>query len=77
MESKVLAVDFLQLRRPACSTSAAAAHNSFHASERACVTSQFEQLNTSRVRTSRSASERGAPAAIVNLFGDLWRGDSA
>ena len=47
-------------------------HNSYHASERCCVTSQFEQavravcdLPLGDVRIMR-------PAAIANLLGDLW-----
>ncbi len=47
-------------------------HNSYHASERACDTSQFEQavravcdLPLGDVRVTR-------PAAIANLLGDLW-----
>jgi 5-(carboxyamino)imidazole ribonucleotide synthase len=47
-------------------------HNSYHASERCCVTSQFEQavravcdLPLGEVRIVR-------PAAIANLLGDLW-----
>jgi 5-(carboxyamino)imidazole ribonucleotide synthase len=47
-------------------------HNSYHASERCCVTSQFEQavravcdLPLGDVRITR-------PAAIANLLGDLW-----
>ena len=47
-------------------------HNSYHASERACDTSQFEQavravcdLPLGDVRVVR-------PAAIANLLGDLW-----
>ena len=47
-------------------------HNSYHASERCCVTSQFEQavravcdLPLGEVRIVR-------PGAIANLLGDLW-----
>ena len=47
-------------------------HNSYHQSERACATSQFEQL----VRTSCSLplgdTEVLTPAAIVNLLGEVW-----
>ena len=48
-------------------------HNSFHASERACVTSQFEQLT--RAICDLPLGDVGVvrPTAIVNLFGDLWR----
>ena len=49
-------------------------HNSFHASERACVTSQFEQLV--RAVCDLPLGDPGIlrPAAIVNLFGDIWHG---
>jgi 5-(carboxyamino)imidazole ribonucleotide synthase len=52
-------------------------HNSFHATERACVTSQFEQLT--RAVCDLPLGDVGIlrPAAIVNLFGDLWRNGSA
>ena len=52
-------------------------HNSFHASERACVTSQFEQLT--RAICDLPLGDVGVvrPAAIVNLFGELWRNGSA
>jgi 5-(carboxyamino)imidazole ribonucleotide synthase len=50
-------------------------HNSYHASQRCCVTSQFEQavravcdLPLGDVRIMR-------PAAIANLLGDLWLQD--
>ncbi len=50
-------------------------HNSYHASQRCCVTSQFEQavravcdLPLGDVRIMR-------PAAIANLLGDLWLKD--
>lgn len=50
-------------------------HNSYHASERSCATSQFEQL----VRAA-CALPLGSPApvgfgAIANLLGDLWCAD--
>jgi 5-(carboxyamino)imidazole ribonucleotide synthase len=48
-------------------------HNSFHATERACATSQFEQLT--RAVCDLPLGDVGVvrPAAIVNLFGELWR----
>jgi 5-(carboxyamino)imidazole ribonucleotide synthase len=52
-------------------------HNSFHATERACVTSQFEQLARAVCDLPLGDVSVVRPAAIVNLFGDLWRGDSA
>jgi 5-(carboxyamino)imidazole ribonucleotide synthase len=47
-------------------------HNSYHASERACVTSQFEQLV--RAVCNLPLGETGVvePCAIANLLGDLW-----
>ncbi|MEP6731346.1 MAG: 5-(carboxyamino)imidazole ribonucleotide synthase [bacterium] len=47
-------------------------HNSFHASELACPTSQFEQLVRSVCNLPLGATTPARPAAIVNLFGDLW-----
>jgi len=47
-------------------------HNSFHASERACVTSQFEQLVRAICDLPLGDVSIVRPAAIVNLFGDLW-----
>ena len=47
-------------------------HNSFHASELACPTSQFEQLVRAVCDLPLGAVEPARPAAIVNLFGDLW-----
>jgi 5-(carboxyamino)imidazole ribonucleotide synthase len=49
-------------------------HNSFHASERACVTGQFEQLVRAVCDLPLGDASVVRPAAIVNLFGDLWRG---
>jgi 5-(carboxyamino)imidazole ribonucleotide synthase len=47
-------------------------HNSYHASERACVTSQFEQCV--RAVCDLPLGDPGVirPAAIVNLLGDVW-----
>jgi len=47
-------------------------HNSYHASELACPTSQFEQLVRAVCDLPLGAPEPTRPAAIVNLFGDLW-----
>jgi 5-(carboxyamino)imidazole ribonucleotide synthase len=52
-------------------------HNSFHATERACVTSQFEQLTRAVCDLPLGDVGLLRPAAIVNLFGDLWRNGSA
>jgi 5-(carboxyamino)imidazole ribonucleotide synthase len=47
-------------------------HNSFHATELACVTSQFEQLVRAVCDLPLGATDALHSAAIVNLFGDLW-----
>ena len=51
-------------------------HNSFHASERACATSQFEQLTRDVCDLPLGDVSVVRPAAIVNLFGDLWMRDA-
>lgn len=47
-------------------------HNSYHASERACVTSQFEQLVRAACNLPLGDTATVQPAAIANLLGDLW-----
>ena len=47
-------------------------HNSYHASERACVTGQFEQLVRAVCDLPLGSVEVVQPAAIANLLGDLW-----
>ena len=47
-------------------------HNSYHASELACQTSQFEQLVRAVCDLPLGSVAVHRPAAIVNLFGDLW-----
>lgn len=47
-------------------------HNSYHASERACDTSQFEQAVRAVCDLPLGDVEVIRPAAIVNLLGDLW-----
>jgi 5-(carboxyamino)imidazole ribonucleotide synthase len=47
-------------------------HNSFHATELACVTSQFEQLVRAVCDLPLGTTDAPRVAAIVNLFGDLW-----
>ena len=49
-------------------------HNSFHATELACVTSQFEQAVRAVCDLPLGSTEVLRPAAIVNLLGDLWLG---
>ncbi len=47
-------------------------HNSYHASERACVTSQFEQHVRAVCNLPLGDTSVIQPAAIVNLLGDVW-----
>lgn len=47
-------------------------HNSYHASERACVTSQFEQAVRAVCDLPLGDVSVIKPAAIANLLGDLW-----
>ncbi len=47
-------------------------HNSYHQSERGCVTSQFEQLVRAVCNLPLGDTSLVAPAAIVNLLGDVW-----
>ncbi|WP_263355803.1 5-(carboxyamino)imidazole ribonucleotide synthase [Acidicapsa ligni] len=47
-------------------------HNSYHQSERACATSQFEQLVRTSCNLPLGDTEVLVPAAIVNLLGDVW-----
>jgi 5-(carboxyamino)imidazole ribonucleotide synthase len=49
-------------------------HNSYHASERACVTSQFEQLVRAVCDLPLGEVDIVQPAAIANLLGDVWIG---
>src|ERR1039458_9544528 len=47
-------------------------HNSYHQSERACVTSQFEQHVRAVCNLPLGDTALIIPAAIVNLLGDVW-----
>jgi 5-(carboxyamino)imidazole ribonucleotide synthase len=47
-------------------------HNSYHQSERGCATSQFEQLVRAVCNLPLGSTELIAPAAIVNLLGEVW-----
>ncbi|CAA9345733.1 MAG: N5-carboxyaminoimidazole ribonucleotide synthase [uncultured Gemmatimonadaceae bacterium] len=49
-------------------------HNSFHATERACLTSQFEQAVRAACDLPLGGVDVVRPGAIVNLLGDLWLG---
>ena len=51
---------------------APAPHNSYHASERACVTSQFEQAVRAVCDLPLGDVSVVQPAAIANLLGDVW-----
>ena len=51
---------------------AARPHNTFHTTEWACVTSQFEQLVRAICGLPLGSTAVLKPAAITNLFGDLW-----
>lgn len=50
-------------------------HNSFHQTERACVTSQFEQHVRAVCNLPLGSVEVLRPAAIVNLLGEVWLGE--
>lgn len=47
-------------------------HNTFHATERGCATSQFEQLVRAVCDLPLGSPDVMRPAAIANLLGDLW-----
>jgi 5-(carboxyamino)imidazole ribonucleotide synthase len=47
-------------------------HNSYHQSERACVTSQFEQMVRAACNLPLGDTALLTPAAIVNLLGEVW-----
>jgi 5-(carboxyamino)imidazole ribonucleotide synthase len=50
-------------------------HNSYHASVRACITGQFEQLVRAVCDLPLGSVDVVQPAAIANLLGDLWLKD--
>jgi 5-(carboxyamino)imidazole ribonucleotide synthase len=47
-------------------------HNSYHQSERGCVTSQFEQAVRAACNLPLGDTSLISPCAIVNLLGDVW-----
>ena len=47
-------------------------HNSYHQSERGCVTSQFEQAVRAVCNLPLGDTSLITPCAIVNLLGDVW-----
>jgi 5-(carboxyamino)imidazole ribonucleotide synthase len=51
-------------------------HNSYHQSERGCVTSQFEQLVRTTCNLPLGDTSLITPAAIVNLLGEVWLSES-
>ena len=51
-------------------------HNTFHSTEVACATSQFEQHVRAVCDLPLGSTELIRPAAIINLLGDLWVGDA-
>jgi len=52
-------------------------HNTYHHSERACITSQFEQLVRAVCGLPLGDTDVVRPAAIYNLLGELWTGERA
>ena len=52
-------------------------HNTYHSSERACLTSQFEQLVRATCALPLGAPTLVSAGAIANLLGDLWLGEAA
>jgi 5-(carboxyamino)imidazole ribonucleotide synthase len=52
-------------------------HNTYHHSERACVTSQFEQLVRAVCGLPLGDTDVVRPAAIYNLLGEVWSGPTA
>ncbi|MHB8418554.1 MAG: ATP-grasp domain-containing protein, partial [Myxococcales bacterium] len=47
-------------------------HNTFHAAETACLTSQFEQLVRAICDLPLGSTALAKPTALANLLGDLW-----
>ncbi len=47
-------------------------HNSYHQSERGCVTSQFEQLVRATCNLPLGETSLITPCAIANLLGEVW-----
>jgi 5-(carboxyamino)imidazole ribonucleotide synthase len=70
----ILAVEMFLLRdgRLLVNELAPRPHNSYHASELACPTSQFEQIVRAVCDLPLGDAEPTRPAAIRNLFGELW-----
>jgi 5-(carboxyamino)imidazole ribonucleotide synthase len=47
-------------------------HNTFHATETACLTSQFEQMVRAVCGLPLGSTDLLRPTALANLLGDLW-----
>ena len=47
-------------------------HNSYHQSERGCITSQFEQAVRAACNLPLGETALITPCSIVNLLGDVW-----
>jgi 5-(carboxyamino)imidazole ribonucleotide synthase len=73
----LLAVEMFVLRggRLVVNELAPRPHNTFHHTELSCLTSQFEQGIRAVCDLPLGATDVLRPAAIANLFGDLWLGD--
>lgn len=71
----ILAVELFVLRdgRLLVNELAPRPHNSFHQTEVACATSQFEQLVRAVCDLPLGDPRVLRPGAIFNLFGELWR----
>lgn len=50
-------------------------HNTFHATDLACATSQFEQLVRAICDLPLGSTDVVRPTALFNLLGDLWSND--
>jgi 5-(carboxyamino)imidazole ribonucleotide synthase len=50
-------------------------HNTFHATERVCITSQFEQQVRAVCGLPLGSTALSSAGAIINLLGDLWSSD--
>ena len=70
----VLSVEFFLTRdgRLLINELAPRPHNSGHFSVDACVTSQFEQQLRAVCNLPLGSTEQMCPAAMANLFGDIW-----
>ena len=74
----LLAVEFFQTRSGELLVNELSPrpHNTFHAAETACMTSQFEQLVRAVCDLPLGSTRVLRPTALANLLGDLWLGPS-